>query len=416
MWTGGRALRLGAAVFCLAGVLVGVSGGAASAAKAPIVIGMITDETGGAASSYVDAQDGAIARINAQNAAGGVDGHKLVLDIEDDQSTPSGNLEAAQTLVQDKHVFGIISISSSTFGGASYMQKAGIPVIGFDQDGPEWGEQPNSNMFSVAGILNGPIGGKIYTYNSSGATMKAEHVTKLATVVANVPTAIQAADGLFSSVKPFGVSKCLDDVVPLSQVNYTTFALQMKQLGCNGIDVLQGVAACIGVQTALKQAGLNHVADTCATGYDQAILDQPSALAAMQGTYSSALVNVLGNHLSAPVKLLLSNMKKYSTWPGGIPSEELLYAYESAALMIKGLQLAGPNPTDKTFISKLRNLSGWTAEGLQAAPGEDFQHFGTLAGVPKKACGQILELKGKSYIPALGGKPICGTLVATGTS
>jgi branched-chain amino acid transport system substrate-binding protein len=412
MWTGRRVMRMGAAVFCLAGVLVGVSGGAASAAKAPIVIGMMTDETGGAASSYVDAQDGAIARIDAQNAAGGVDGHKLVLDIEDDQSSPAGFAEAAQTLVQDKGVFGVISISSSTFGAAPYLQKKGIPVIGTDQDGPEWGEQPNTNMFSVTGILNGPINGRIYSY-SGGGLFKALHITKLATVVANVPAAIQAANGLFAAAKSVGVSKCLDDVVPLSQVNYTTFALQMKQLGCNGIEILQGVAACIAVQTALKQAGLDHVADLCATGYDQAILDQAAARKAMQGTYSEATLNVLGNHLSPPVKLFLSNMKKYTTWPGGIPSQEILYSYESADLMIKGLQLAGPNPTQKTFISKLRNLNHWTSEGLIAAPGEDFQHFGTLQGVPKQGCSQLLELKGKSYIPALGGKLICAKLVSS---
>ncbi len=407
-----RACRLGAVVLCMAGVLVGTTGGAASAAKAPIVIGMITDETGGAASSYVNAQDGAIARVAAQNAAGGVDGHQLVLDVADSQSTPAGFLEAAQTLVQDKGALAIIAISSSTFGGASFLEKKGVPVFGIAIDGPEWGQQPNSNMFSVDGTLTGPINGRIYSYNNFEEALKQLGVTKLATVDANVPSAIQAADGLFAAAKPLGISKCLDQVVPLSQVNYTTFALQMKQLGCNGVDVLQGVAACVGVQTALKQAGIK-AADDCASGYDQAVLSEPSALAAMQGTYASTTLNVLGNNLSAPVKLFLSNMKKYSSWPGGLPSLELSGAYEAASLVIKGLHLAGSKPTDKAIISKLRNLNGWTAEGLLAAPGGDFQHFGTLAGVPKTNCTPLLQLKGKSFVPILGGKKICGKLVST---
>jgi hypothetical protein len=83
--------------------------------------------------------------------------------------------------------------------------------------------------------------------------------------------------------------------------------------------------------------------------------------------------------------------------------------------MIKGLQMAG-SPNRKNFISKLRTLTGWTSEGLIAAPGDDFQHFGTLAGVPKTECTPLLELKGKSFIPALGGKPVCGKLVSTGAS
>ncbi len=159
----------------------------------------------------------------------------------------------------------------------------------------------------------------------------------------------------------------------------------------NGVDVLQGVAACIGVQTALKQAGLNKVVDSCATGYDQSILSQPAADAAMQGTYSTAAINVLGNPLAPPVKVFLNNLKKYTTWPGGIPGQERDYAYESVDLMIKGLQLAGPNPTRKKVISQLRNVKSWTAEGLIPAPGEDFQHFGTLAGVPKKHANRFLN-------------------------
>ncbi len=34
-------------------------------------------------------------------------------------------------------------------------------------------------------------------------------MTKLATVVANVPTAIQGADSIFAASKPLGISKCL---------------------------------------------------------------------------------------------------------------------------------------------------------------------------------------------------------------
>ena len=416
MWTGKRALRLGAAFFCLTGVLVGISGGAATAAKAPIVIGMVTDETGAEAGTFVDDVDGAQARIDAQNAVGGVDGHKLVLDVEDDQSTVAGNLTASQTLVEDKGAFGLIQISSTTYGAAPYLQKKGIPVVGFADDGTEWGQQPNSNMFSVTGILTSPINGRIYSYNGSVQIFKDLGVTKLATVVANVPSAIQAGNSLFSAAKTLGISKCLDDVVPLGAVNFTTFALQMKQLGCNGIEVLHGEATCLGVQTAIVQAGLaKKVSDFCVTSYDQSLLSQPSALKTMQGTYTQATVNVLGNDIAPPVKVFLKNLHKYTTWPGGLPSGELLDAYESADLFIKGLQLAG-GPNRATFISKLRGLNNWTAEGLITAPGEDFQHFATLAGVPKKACAPLLELKGKSFVPALGGKPVCGTLVSAPAS
>jgi branched-chain amino acid transport system substrate-binding protein len=401
------------AVLCLTGLVIGLSGASASAAasKAPITIGFITDETGGAASSYVDSQDGAIARIDAQNAAGGVDGHKLQLVIEDDQSTASGNLTASKDLIEDKGAFGIINDSSFTYGSAPYLAQNKIPVTGAAIDGPEWGQQPNNNMFSVSGTLLTPYKGRVYSYNNGSAFLKQEGVTKLAQVVYNIPSAITAADGIFAASAPLGISKCLESIIPFGDVTFTTFALQMKSLKCNGLEVLGLLTSCIAVANAIKQLGLK-VVDYCATGYDQNVLNQPSALASMQGVYASATVNVLGSNVNAPTKLFLSRMKKYTTWPGGLPSLNIVYGYESADLMIQGLQLAGANATRSAFISKLRTVSDYTAGGLIPAPGENYTHFGTLASLPKTTCGSFYQIKGHSYVPT---KPVCGKLVTTGS-
>jgi branched-chain amino acid transport system substrate-binding protein len=411
MWTSKRFLRLGTAVFCLAGVLVGVSGGAASAAKAPIIIALISDQTGGTASSYANDQFGAQAYFDAVNAAGGVDGHKIDLVLGDTQGSASGNLTAAQTMVEDKGAYAVIDLSTATFGAATYLQKQGVPVIGAEVDGPEWGQKPNSNMFSVSGTLLTPYNGKTYSYNNGVELFKQLHDNKLAQIVANVPSAISAADSTFAAAKSIGVSQCLDAVTPLGDVNFTTFALQMKSLKCNAVEVLSTVSTCIAVASALKQAGLNKVADVCATGYDQSVLDQPSALAAMQGVLTGTSINVLGNDIDAPTKLFLSRLKKYTAFAGGIPNVNIIYAYESAALVVKGLQLAGPTASRASFISHLRTISSFTGAGLIAAPGDNFTHFGTLASLPKKACGLYYEIKGKSYVPA--GKPVCGELVAS---
>jgi ABC-type branched-subunit amino acid transport system substrate-binding protein len=77
------------------GALVGVgarlplTAGPASAAssRAPITIALVTSESGPAASEFSDAPAGFKARIALQNAEGGVDGHKLVTLVVDDQTT-----------------------------------------------------------------------------------------------------------------------------------------------------------------------------------------------------------------------------------------------------------------------------------------------------------------------------------------
>jgi branched-chain amino acid transport system substrate-binding protein len=402
------AIRIAVAVCSVVGVIAGLSAvpaAAASDSKAPITIGFISDETGPSSSSYINAVYGAEARIDAQNAAGGVNGHKLVLAAEDDTGTPSGYSTAAHLLVS-KGVFGIISDASVTFGGSKYLQQQGVPVVGAAVDGPEWGQQPNSNMFAIADLYStSPFNGYFYTYTSTAAQMKALHITKLAQIVFNVPAAIDAANTIFDQAQSAGTSKCLDALVP-SNGNLNPTVLQMKNLGCNGVEVLSTLSTCITLAQDLKQADLKTKV-ICSTGYDQTLLDQPTALAAMQGTYTTSALNVLGSDVNPATKLFLSRLKKYTPWAGGIPSENIDYGYESADVMINGLEAAGPTPTQKAFIAAERKVSDYTVEGMYTTP-FIFSHFGTLGMLPKKACAPLLEVKGKSFVPAYN---TCGTLV-----
>ena len=78
---------------------------------------------------------------------GGVDGRQIKLVTADDGSSPTGFGASAQSLIA-QGVFGIIGVSPFVFGGAKTMQQAGVPVTGGAFDGPEWGMQPYTNMFS----------------------------------------------------------------------------------------------------------------------------------------------------------------------------------------------------------------------------------------------------------------------------
>jgi len=230
--------------------------------------------------------------------------------------------------------------------------------------------------------------------------------TKLAQVVFNVPSAISAANITFAAAKAAGVSDCLDALLP-SDGNLNPTVLQMKNLGCNGVEVLSVLSTCITLATDMKQADVKAKL-ICATSYDQNLLNQPSALAAMQGTFAGApVVPTLGSKLPPATTLFLSRLKQYTAYAGGIPSLNIDYTYISADAIIMGLKLAGANPTRKAFISKMRQVSNYTAEGLLSTP-IIFSHFGTIGMFPKKSCGPILEIKGKSFVPY---KTVCGNLV-----
>ena len=115
-----------------------------------ITLGLITELTGPGAAVGTGMVRFAQARIDQQNAEGGVSGRKIKLIAEDDQTNPLTDKTATAALIS-KGVFGVIDDSAVTYGGFKLLQQAGVPVTGGAYDGPEWYEHPNTNMFSISG-------------------------------------------------------------------------------------------------------------------------------------------------------------------------------------------------------------------------------------------------------------------------
>ena len=78
---------------------------------------------------------------------GGVNGHKLVPLVINDQTNPTSVVTGVQDALS-KGAFGIVADSALFFEAAKYAQQEGVPVTGGFFDGPEWGEQPYTNMFA----------------------------------------------------------------------------------------------------------------------------------------------------------------------------------------------------------------------------------------------------------------------------
>ena len=151
------------------------------------------------------------------------------MSVADDTSSPGGNQTAAQELVQAKQVFGVIEDSSLTFGGAKYLSQQKVPVTGAAVDGPEWAQQPNTNMFSVSVPDDGPIAGVNYTYTNIAKFMKSLGITKLAGIGINVESAIQATNDALYAASLEGIKTCYKDIsIPFGDVAFTPVSLQSR--------------------------------------------------------------------------------------------------------------------------------------------------------------------------------------------
>ena len=402
-----RFARLGLATLMASGLTVGVgsalagSAGAATA-KAPITIALITSLTGEGASEFSQAPAGFNARIALQNAEGGVDGHKLVGLVLDDQTSPTAIATAVQD-AQSKGALGIVSDSPLFFLAAKGPQQAGVPVTGGFFDGPEWGTQPYTNMFASDA---GSVDPKYPVNTAFGTFMKAHGGTVLCTYGYGIsPSSTRSAVGTADSVERAGgkVGQ-LDTSIPFGSVAMTTPALVAKQKGCNAFYAGLDDNSNFALAEALKQEGVKPKVMVFPTGFESSVVNSP-AWSAVQGGYFDSEFRPF-QIPDAGTHQMQSALEKYAHFTGSqFPNFSQYESWLGTDLMIKGLQLAGPNPTQAAVIHDLRNLKSYNGNGLLAQP----INYSTIFGhdLPK-ACGWYMIAEKHGFVPS-STSPVCGT-------
>jgi len=100
-------------------------------AKEPLVIGLVTSQTGRQAGTGMSQINGIQQAIDEWNQKGGVKGRPVKLVVEDDGSTPPGAVNAFNKIVSEAKPIAVILPNYGNFIMAmeQYIRQAGIPVI-----------------------------------------------------------------------------------------------------------------------------------------------------------------------------------------------------------------------------------------------------------------------------------------------
>jgi branched-chain amino acid transport system substrate-binding protein len=394
-----------ALVACTVGSVsaVGLTAGPASAAtsKAPITLALITSLTGEAGPQFSEAPIGFRARIALQNAEGGVNGHKVIPLVIDDQTSPTEVVTAVQDAIS-KGAFGIVSTSPLFFEAAKYPNQQGIPVTGGSFDGPEWGQKPYTNMFASD---TGSVNPKYPVNTAIGAFLKSHGGTVLASYGYGIsPSSARSAIGTGASFKHAGGKVgVVDTSVPFGSVDFTTESLVAKQDGANAMYAGLDDNSNFALAKAMKDAGVKVKALVFPTGFDPSVIGSP-AWSSVQGGYFDSEFRPV-QVPNAATKQLTSALQKYEGRPPSqFPNFAIYESWLGADLMIKGLQLAGDNPTRANVIKDLRNLKSYNGNGLLPSTID----YSTIFGhdLPE-ACGWYLQAQAKGFVP-VSTQPVCG--------
>ena len=381
----------------------GLSAGAASgsASKSPVTIALITSETGLAGPEYGDANLGFLARIAQQNAAGGVNGHKIVPLVIDDQSSPTTVVTGVQDAIS-RGAIGIVSDSPVYFLAAKYAQQAGIPVTGGSFDGPEWGTPPYSNMFAAD---SGSVDPRFPVNTVFSSFLRAHGGTVIGSYAYGIsPTSVRGATSAAQAFhKEGGNVGVLSTSVPFGSVAFTPDALVAKQKGVNAVFAAMDANSNIALAEALSQAGIKPKAVVFPTGYGPSLVSSP-AWSSVQGDYFVAEFRP-ANVPNAATQQLTAALQKYEHRP---PSQFYDYgiaeAWLGADLMLKGVTSAGRNPTSAEVIHSLRGIKSYDGGGLLGQSNDYATNFGHD---PAQTCLWYLQAAKTGFVP-VSTKPWCG--------
>lgn len=395
-------LALGLVTGLLGLLFAGVFPQPASAAPAPLKIALITSQTGVASQEFATTAVGFLGRIALQNAEGGVNGHKLVPIVINDQSS----LTTVVTGVQDaisQGVIGVVSVTPFMFNAYKYLYQAGLPVTGGSFDGPEWGTRPYTNMFASD---TGSIDPKYPANTAFGIFMKAHGGTVLGSYGYGIsPSSTRSAIGTAISVKHAGGKVgVLDTSIPFGGVDFTTEALVAKSKHVNAVYAGLDNNSNFALATALKQAGVKPKVVVFPTGYEPDVVHSP-AWDNLQGDYFDSEFRPYALP-DAGTKEMAAALQKYEHRPPSqFPSYNIYESWVGADLMIKGLQLAGKNPTPAGVIKALRGIKSYNANGLLP---ESIDYSTIFGHDLPKSCGWYMKAEKNGFVTT-SPQPVCGT-------
>jgi branched-chain amino acid transport system substrate-binding protein len=218
-----------AAGFLSAGVLT-----APALAQDAYVVGITAALTGPPSSTYAPAIEALRIYVDRLNAAGGVNGKKIKLAIEDDSAQPSkAAANAKKILSEDNPVLLVNASLSSTYAPViAETKNAGVPLMFSSSVCPKDVYPPaQPNEFCTTAFAA--------TYDSRAALSfvkeTAKEPVKIGFAAMAIPLSRAEIDFAESQAPSLGMSAVDKEVIPPPTADYTPFASKLKEAGANWV-------------------------------------------------------------------------------------------------------------------------------------------------------------------------------------
>ena len=198
------------------------------------VVGITAALTGPPASTYAPAVDALRIYIDRVNAAGGINGKKVNLIIQDDSAEPSkAAANAKKLLTQDNVVLLLDASLSSTYAPVvAEAKSAGVPLVFASSVCPKDVYPPaNEGQFCTTAFAS--------TYDSRAALAfvkeSAKEPVKIGFAAMAIPLSRGEMEFAAKQAPELGMTSLGIEVIPPPTADYTPFASKLKDAGANWV-------------------------------------------------------------------------------------------------------------------------------------------------------------------------------------
>jgi branched-chain amino acid transport system substrate-binding protein len=219
---------------CVGAILVAAMAAGPGRAQDRYAIGLTGALTGPPASTYAPAVEALRIYIDGVNSAGGVNGKKIDLIVQDDSAEPGkATANAKRLIAQDGVVLMLDASLSSTFAPVvTEAKRAGVPVLFASSVCPR-------EVYPPADALQFCTTAFASTYDSRAALAfikeTATGPVKLGLSAMAIPLSRGEMDFAEQQAPSLGMTVADKEVIPPPVADYTPFATKLKDAGCNWV-------------------------------------------------------------------------------------------------------------------------------------------------------------------------------------
>ncbi len=324
--------------------------------KDEVVIGAYDGLTGPIPLTGAQMQTGWQTAVDALNAAGGINGRKIKLLIEDDQYEPSRAVAAARKLVDRDNVFAVTGLGTPTTAVvARYLERAGVPLL--------FPMGASASQLNQAGLKSLFMVHPSYSSQSEAVIgwMIDHGGIKVPCQINQVdPAGEDHSAGYRRAAERRGLPVIIEGT-ERGTMDFSAAALKAKNAGCDMIYTGMPLESSARVVTAADRLGWHPKFVGFTSQADASLIKLLGPLA--EGFHATE-ITLPPDSDSAAERNYLAQLKKYH--PDTPPTFFISYAYASMMLIAKAIRET-PEPLTRRGLEA--TLESWTeADGGLLGP------------------------------------------------